>query len=239
MRPTQSFVRNDLLSALSPEAYDLLRPHLEPVPLDRGLELVRAGERFEHVHFIEHGIGSMLVGSAATGRVEAGIFGREGTSGMTVVLGGTHAAHTILIQVAGDGYRIDTGVFGRIVADARAVREPMLAYVQTMMMQASFTALSNVTQTVEERLTRWLLMCDDRVDGGEIPLTHEYLSIMLAVQRPSVTTALHVIEGKRMIRATRGSIAILDRPALLAVAGDAYGAPEAEYARLLGEFRRG
>lgn len=104
------------------------------------------------------------------------------------------------------------------------------------MVQTSYTALSNAVHPIAERLARWLLMSDDRLDG-DLPLTHEFLSIMLAVRRPSVTTALHVLEGNGFIRAARGSIVVRDRAALEEFAGDAYGVPEAEYERLIGPLR--
>lgn len=79
-------------------------------------------------------------------------------------------------------------------------------------------------------------MCHDRVDGNEIALTHEFISLMLAVRRPSVTTALHILEGQKLIRAERGRISVRDRVALERFAGDAYGKPEQEYRRLIGEL---
>jgi len=79
-------------------------------------------------------------------------------------------------------------------------------------------------------------MCHDRVTGEDIALTREFLSIMLAVQRPSVTTALHMIEGYGFIKTRRGHITIKDRDALIDFADGMYGTPEAEYRRLIGPF---
>ena len=79
-------------------------------------------------------------------------------------------------------------------------------------------------------------MCDDRMDGRELALTHEYLSVMLAVRRPSVTTALHVLEGNGFIRTERGSLIVRDRNSLEQFAGDAYGKPEAVYRELIGSM---
>ncbi len=109
-------------------------------------------------------------------------------------------------------------------------------YIQAFGSQISFTALSNAVHSIDERLARWLLMCHDRVDGDEIALTHEFISLMLAVRRPSVTTALHVLEGYKLIRSERGRITIRDRQALETFAGDAYGKPEQEYSRLIGDL---
>ena len=86
---------------------------------------------------------------------------------------------------------------------------------------------------VGQRLARWLLMCHDRVNGDELPLTHEFLSIMLAVRRAGVTEAIHVLEGAGIIRARRAFITILDRERLEETAGESYGVPEAEYERLI------
>ncbi|MFC6776836.1 Crp/Fnr family transcriptional regulator [Methylobacterium gregans] len=90
---------------------------------------------------------------------------------------------------------------------------------------------------MEERLARWLLLAHDRVDGDELPLTHEFLSLMLAVRRSSLTIATHMLEGAGMIRAKRGLIIVLDRAKLEAAAGETYGKAEAEYERLIGPYR--
>jgi CRP-like cAMP-binding protein len=72
------------------------------------------------------------------------------------------------------------------------------------------------------RLARWLLMADDRIDGGELPLTHKLLAIMLGVPRPSVTLAIHALERQGLISAKRGVITIIDRKGLLKLADGTY-----------------
>jgi hypothetical protein len=86
---------------------------------------------------------------------------------------------------------------------------------------------------MHERLARWLLMCHDRLDGEDLALTHEFLSLMLGVRRSGVTDQLHILEGRHAIKATRGNIRITDREKLEDIAGGCYGAPEAEYGRLI------
>jgi len=81
-------------------------------------------------------------------------------------------------------------------------------------------------------------MCHDRIDGDEIRLTHEFMSMMIAAQRTGVTVCLHILEGAGLIRSKRARVVILDRERLEDLAGDAYGAPEAEYRRLIGPFGR-
>jgi hypothetical protein len=79
-------------------------------------------------------------------------------------------------------------------------------------------------------------MCHDRYDSDEIPLTHEFMAIMVAAERSGVTVSLHVLEGAGMIRSKRGRVVILDRQKLEELAGDGYGQPETEYSRLIAPF---
>jgi hypothetical protein len=85
-----------------------------------------------------------------------------------------------------------------------------------------------------ERLARWLLMCHDRLQTDDLPLTHEFLSIMLGVRRSGVTNEIHILEGIHAIKATRGNIRIVDRQKLEDVAGGSYGIPEDEYEQYIG-----
>jgi len=101
------------------------------------------------------------------------------------------------------------------------------------MTQAMHTAIANARGGIDRRLARWLLMAHDRIDGDTLPLTHEFLAVMLAVRRPGVTETLHIVANQKVIRAARGQILILDRKRLERIAGGLYGIPEAEYRRLI------
>src|SRR5437868_384270 len=151
-QPSQSFVRNCLLSALPQEGYAALRPHLESVSLERGEVLIEGNAPISHIHFLDHGIGSIIASTPAGDQVETGLFGRDGMSGVPLLLGADRTSQTTLIQVAGDGYRVETGALRGAIAEAPALLPPLLCYVQTLITQTSYTALSNVTQSVEERL---------------------------------------------------------------------------------------
>ena len=141
---------------------------------------------------------------------------------------------SIFMQVQGDGYRIATADLKQLLDQDADLKALLGRYMQALFVQSAFTSLSNAVQHIDERLARWILMCHDRTDGDEISLTHEFLSIMLAVRRPSVTTALHVLEGRKLIYSERGMVIVRDRAALEQFAKDAYGESEREYARLLG-----
>lgn len=142
------------------------------------------------------------------------------------------------MQVSGEGFRVESPVLAALIETRPGLRKILIRYAQSMHIQTCFTALSNALHGIEERLARWLLMCHDRTDGDEIEITHEFLSVMLAVRRSSVTTALHVLEGNRFIKSERGLITVINRPALEAYAHDTYGPPEREYQRLIGGMAR-
>lgn len=235
--PSQTSVRNRLLLRLSPEDYDLVSAHLEFIKLPKGHVIAEPGVAFTHVFFLESGVGSIVVRSAEGHQVEAGLFGLEGFSPVEAVLGSDTSPHLILIQVADDAWRLPVDVLRRAADASPSLRGLLLRYVQALNTQSAFTALSNAMHPIEERLARWVLMCDDRTDTNEMALTHESLSIMLGVRRPTVTTALHMLEGNRFIRTERGVITVVDRNGLEEFAGDAYGVPEAEYERLIGPLR--
>ena len=236
VQPTQSFIKNCLLSALDEADYAVVAPHLEPIDLPKGMVLIQADKPFAYAHFLNSGIGSIVVSTTDSRRIEAGLFGRDGFSGASGLLGSDQCPQTTMVQVEGNGYRMPLRDLRSACNQSPSLREMLLRYVHVFITQTSFTSLSNVIQPIEARLARWLLMCHDRVTGDDIALTHEFLSIMLAVQRPSVTTALHVIEGLGFIRARRGNITILAREALIDFADGTYGTPEAEYRRLIGPF---
>jgi CRP-like cAMP-binding protein len=111
-----------------------------------------------------------------------------------------------------------------------------LRYVQVFMIQTSQTALSNASALLPQKLARWLLMSEDRLRTKHIPLTHEFLSMMLGVQRPGVTIALSELEDHGFIHTKRGLISILDRPAMIEMTEGIYGVAEKEYERRLGEL---
>ncbi|WP_232845779.1 Crp/Fnr family transcriptional regulator [Aurantimonas marina] len=199
--------------------------------------MIQPNERIEAIVFPESGIVSIVASTEDHRRVEIGIIGREGMTDGSILIGVDRVPHEVFVQVAGSGMRIDAAALLALVAARPAIRVQLLPWLHILTVQAAQTALSNAGYDIEARLARWLLMCQDRVDSNEIPLTHEFLGVMLAVRRSSVTLATHMLEGAKIIKAERGRITILDREALKGLAGNSYGTSEAEYERLLGPFR--
>ncbi len=232
----QSSLSNRLLTLLSSSNFALLAPHLEPITLGVNKTILPANKPIEHAYFFDSGIVSVVASRADAQVIEVGIYGREGMGGFPLLLGSDQSPHDQYIQLAGAGHRIKTATFLRAVQQSPDINRLLLRYVLAFTTQTAQTALANGSSHIDERLARWLLMCHDRIDGDVLPLTHKFLSMMLGVRRPGVTDTLHILEGRRLVRAKRGEITILDRARLERLAGASYGLPEAEYRRLIGKL---
>lgn len=224
--------RNSILSNVPTHDLDWLAKDLELVEMPHGEMCAVLNEPTTHIYFPVSGIGSIVVVSPNGKRAEAGIVGREGFF-PTWVLGGVRQnIHEITIQIPSTSWRVSIESFERLMRESESLNQSVHAAAIGFLFQVSATALSNAIHSVEERLTRWLLMCHDRVDGNEVALTHEFIALMLSVRRPSVTTSLHMLEGRGFIRSERGLITIRNRQAMEQFASDAYGMAERHYASM-------
>ena len=205
---------NRILSRLSPADLGLLEPHLEPVDLPVHRPLEGRNRRIDFVYFIEAGFASVVANGSGKPSIEVGIIGREGMTGLAIIMGQQQAPHDTYIQVAGKGRRIRAAKLREADERSNTLHRAMLHYAHAFLLQATTTALANGRSKIEERLARWLLMAQDRVDSDQLPLTHEFLSLMLGVRRSGVTTALQALERKELISRNRGKILILERKGL-------------------------
>jgi CRP-like cAMP-binding protein len=211
----------------------LLQPSLQKVELEFRKVVAVAGTPIDEIYFPESGLASIIARTSDGRAAEVGLYGRDGFSGGSLMLGVLHTPHEQVVQMAGSALRIDAVDLISAAAESSSLKSVLLKYVHVAAIQTGYTALANGAYDIQERLARWLLMCDDRADDG-VRLTHEFLAIMLSVRRASVTVALQTFEAAGLIRADRGLIVLLDRLKLEEVAGESYGAPEAEYVRLIG-----
>jgi CRP-like cAMP-binding protein len=227
------YVNNKLLKRLPQTTFSRLQPFMKLVDLPVRTVLVEPLEETSHVYFIESGLASVTADSPDGEVIEIGHIGREGMAGINIALMTKRVPSKTLMQIAGAGIALPSGEFSEIIEESFEARRLLLRYAQTYQIQLAYTALANARYSLSQRLARWLLMCHDRVDGDEILLTHEFLSVMLGVRRPGVTEQLHILEGLHAIRSTRGLIHVRDRAKLEEIAGGCYGVPETEYERLM------
>jgi CRP-like cAMP-binding protein len=229
----ESFTQNNLLAVLAKPDLELLRPKLEWAELTMGEVLHEAHKQIEYAYFPISGICSVIAEGADGVQIETGLIGREGFVGIPIVLFADSTPSQVIVQAEGRALRISRAKLLNAIRKSPSLSAPLLRFAHTFNVQVSQTALSNGHFTINQRLARWLLMCQDRVDSPEFPMTHKFLAIMLAVRRAGITDALNYLEGKKAIRAMRGRIIILNRAALEDMAGGSYGVPEQEYKRLL------
>ena len=235
----QSTVGNLLLRYCTQDDFNMLSPHLARVHMPLRLPLVERNTPIERVYFPEGGVAS-IVAEHEGDRIEVGMFGHEGMSGTAIVLGAEQSPQTTLIQIDGaSALEIDSELLAEACDASRSLRNLLLRFAQALSVQAASTAAANAHYALPERLARWLLMCHDRIDSDQLDLTHEFMSMMLAVRRSSVTVTLHTLEGTRAIRGTRGTIMIADRARLEDLENKRYDEAEIEYRRLIGPFGKG
>ncbi len=204
---------NHILSRLSRQDLRLLEPHLVGTDLPVRKQLAIRNKRIDSVYFIEAGMASVVANGCGR-QIEIGIIGREGMTALSVVMGYDRSPHDTYMQIAGRGQRIGTAKLRDADARSTTLHRSILRYAHTFLMQTAQTALANGRSRIEERLARWLLMAGDRLDSSDVPLTHEFLALMLGTQRPGVTIALHALERAGFITTARGNVTILDREAL-------------------------
>lgn len=216
---------NTLLGTLLSSDSDLMRPLLSAVPLPLRYELEQPGRPIRYAYFVDEGIAS-VVAVANSKRIEVGLIGREGMSGLAVLLGASRSPHSTYMQVGGRGRRIAVSDLRRAIDRSKTLQSSLLRFAHSFLVQTTHTVVANGCARLEERLARWLLMAHDRHDDDRLPLTHEFLSLMLGVRRAGVTIALNELASRRLIAARRGQITVIDRKGLEAVANSFYGTPE-------------
>ena len=224
-------ISNQLLSFLSPKDRNLLIPNLKRIPLVLRQSLEKANQAIENVYFPEDGIASVVGDSKSSGEIEIGIIGKEGMTGLMVVMGNDRSPYNTFVQVAGSALVLSARHLRSAMKKSPTLRDLLLHNVQVFMIQTSQTALANAATLLSQRLGRWLLMVEDRLSTKEIPLTQEFLAMMLGVQRSGVSIALADLKSRGLISSKRRLILILNRSALEKFTSGSYGVAEAEYKR--------
>jgi CRP-like cAMP-binding protein len=226
--PSRRTSANHILSRLSPADFALLGPHLEAVDLPLRMQLEARNKRVEHVYFIESGFASIVANGSGKPSIEVGVIGKEGMTGLPVVLGNDgRVPNETFMQATGTGMRMQAADLRAAIGSSVSLQHAMLRFVNAFLAQISRTAATNGRSKIDERLARWLLMAADRVDG-ELKLTQEFLAIMLGVRRSGVTISLKALERAGLISHRRGVITILDRDALVQSSKGTYAPPDSD-----------
>jgi CRP-like cAMP-binding protein len=233
-RRARPVFRNRLLGAMSRADRGLIEPHLEPISLALRQPIEEPDTPVTHAYFVEEGIISVVAIGPKQTQIEVGLVGPEGMTGLPILMGDHRSPNATFVQAVGHAYRISAVALRKAMGSSRTLQPLLLRFAQTFMVQASQTAVANGRSNLDERLARWILMAQDRLERDRLPLTHQFLALMLGVRRAGVTDTLNLLEGEGLIRAQRGEITVLSRTGLEQRANHSYGVPEAEYRRLIG-----
>jgi CRP-like cAMP-binding protein len=216
-------IANRILLALPRGVLPRIRPHLQPVNLPLGRIIYRADERMEKVYFINRGLVS-LIRSMKDGRtVEIGAVGIEGLMGLDALYGLDIAPLECIVQLPGTAFCGSAAALRAEMTRSRSLQTLLQRYYHLMASQMAQTAACNRLHSLEQRCCRWLLIAHDSARSDTFPLTHEFLAMMLGVQRAGVSIAANALQQSGLIRYARGQMSVTDRQGLEAAACECYG----------------
>lgn len=212
---------NLLLSVVPAAAAHLVAVCVDVVPIGQGLRLGEVGGSGRDVYFPRTGAVS-LVARLGTGRlIEVESVGREGVAGLSTAFGGASGFEAIG-QLAGEAARVRGDVLRALLRQFRPLRGALLRYTDVALGQAQQSAVCHASHRIEQRCARWLLVAHDRVGRDELPVTHDFLALMLGVRRASVTVALGLLRRAGCIAHSRAVVRVVGRSALEAASCECY-----------------
>lgn len=237
MKSLEGREQNHLLAALPAEVAARLAPRLELVPLALGEMLYEPGEPLRHAFFPTTCIVSLHYVTQSGASVETSGVGNEGFVGVSLVTGGNTTPSSAVVQTAGRAYRIDSAALQEEFLRAGVMQRLLLRYTQALITQTMQTAACNRFHTVEQQLSRWLLLTMDRAPTSELIMTQELIASMLGVRREGITEAAGKLQRAGHIQYRRGHISVLHRAGLEVEACECYAVVRKEMDRLLSDVR--
>jgi CRP-like cAMP-binding protein len=219
-----TLVQNEILNSIPESEFNRIAPELEPVELPHRLILHEPGDKILHAYFLNQGLSSLVVLTRDGRSVEVAIVGHEGLVGTPLAVGLHRGPYRSVMQIPGNGFRIKSEFLEDVLLQTPQLRLILNRYVLTQGLQIAQIAACNRLHEIEQRLARWLLMCQDRVESDSLPVTHEFLAQMLGTGRPSVSLAAGILQKNSIIENSRGAVKILDRAQLESSACECYRA---------------
>jgi CRP-like cAMP-binding protein len=220
---TNKRVENRILLSIPDNEFWALRPHLEATELPSHRILHEAHEVLQYAYFPNDGLLSLVVVFADGKTVEAGIVGKEGLVGLPALVGMIRSPLRDVVQITGEGLRMTVSTLREMLATAPQLHRQIERFAVLLSLQMAQTAGCNRLHDVAQRLARWLLMAQDRVNSPLLPITHDFLATMLGTDRPSVSLAAGELQKARVIEYNRGSVKIVNRAELERISCECYG----------------
>lgn len=225
-------MENRLLASLPHVELEELRPHFERAALLHGQHIVVPDQPIRDIYFPLNCLLSLVTTMKDGSTVESGTIGREGMSGIPVLLDTVTTPMPTFVQVPGEAIRVRAEVFKRAYDSKPSVRRLLNRYIHVVIVNGSQAAACNRLHKLEERFCKWLLMSCDGAGSDEIDITHDYLAVMMGVRRAGVTEAAGKAQEAGLISYSRGHVVIKDRKGLEACACECYRRTKDEYERL-------
>jgi len=216
-------VANAILLTIPDDEFELIRHELQYEQLPQSTVLHEPRQKLEFAYFLNSGMTSLVFNTNNGEAVEVGVVGNEGFTPIPVTAGLRRSPHQAVMQVGGDGFRLSVDVLQGLLKSSPKLQEMMNRYAAVHGMQVAQTAGCNRLHDLEQRLSRWLLLTQDRVGSGLLRITHDFLAMMLGTDRPSVSLAAGALRKKRIIEYTHGSVKVLNRKRLESSACECYG----------------
>jgi CRP-like cAMP-binding protein len=220
---TIQYRENRILSALPPEEFRRIAPHLTETPLTFKQSLSKAGQPIARVCFPDSGVCSVMAVMRSGAAAEVGTVGNEGVTGLALFFGNASEPSESLIQVPGRGRLLPAHVFQAELARRGVLYDLVANYAHALVVQIMQSAACNALHSVDRRACKWMLMTHDRVFTDEFKLTHEFLGMMLGASRPHVTTVARRLQRAGLISYHHGQVTVLDRRGLEAGSCECYG----------------
>lgn len=227
-------MKNRILASLPEEELQTLRPHFEQVSLSHGQYVIVPDAPIRDVYFPLNCLLSLVTVMEDGSSVESGTIGREGMSGIPIILEAATTPMPTFTQVPGEAIKLKASILKEAYNQGQELHKLLNRYMHTVIVIGSQSTACNARHKVEARFCRWLLMSSDGIGSDEVNLTHEFLATMLGVRRASVSVVASKLQEARLIDYHRGSIKILDRQKLEAATCECYHATKGEYERLFG-----
>lgn len=224
---------NRLLAALPEDAWERLEPNLDSVDMPLGRVLYESGAPLSHVYFPTTSIVSLLYVMEDGHSAEIAIVGLEGMVGVALLMGGETTPSRAVVQSAGKAFRLNRKFVKEEFVRAGPMQRLTLRYMQALITQMAQTAVCNRHHTIDQQLSRWLLMSIDRLPSNELLMTQDLIANMLGVRREGVTEAAGKLQRQGLITYSRGRIRVIDRTGLEAHVCECYDVVSREFERLL------
>ena len=212
-------VENRILRSLPAAEWERLRSHSTTVSLTTRQIIYERQQTIDHILFVESGVISQVTD---TDDIEVGLVGFEGIVGGIALLQEVNAVLRTIVQADGKAWVIEATTARTLLNECPVFRALCYQYLHVVMGNTAQLVGCNLRHGLNERLSRWLLMFRDRLQGDCLPITHEFIAGMLGVRRPGITLALRSMQGRGLIRQSRGRLRILDSVQLEAEACSCY-----------------